>query len=94
MAGVLAAFLGTFRTRKASFTARALKRFARARLGVSLDVQPLALSRAIRRVLERGLTDSKGRLWLLGEGEEGWRDGRRTLYRAVLAEAREVVAGA
>jgi hypothetical protein len=92
VAGVLSSFLGTFRTRTASFTARAVKRYARVRLGVSLDrLQPLALSRAIRRLLETGLVDSKGRLWLLlGEGE-GWRDGRRTLYRAVLAE---VAAGA
>jgi len=93
VAGVLSSFLGTFRTKRASFTARAVKRYARERLGVSLDrLQPLALSRAIRRLLETGLVDSRGRLWLLGEGEEGWRDGRRTLYRAVLAE--EVAAGA
>ena len=93
MGAVLSSFLGTFRTKQASFTARALKRFARERLGVSLDrIQPLALSRAIRRLLSAGLLDSKGRLWLLLGEEEGWRDGRRTLYRAALAE--EVAAGA
>ena len=93
MAGPLSSFLGTFRTRRASFTARALKRYARERLGVDLDrLQPLALSRAIRRLLVAGVVDSRGRLWLLLDGEEeGWRE-RRTLYRAVLAE--EVAAGA
>jgi hypothetical protein len=92
VADALSSFLGTFRTRQASFTARALKRYARERLGVDLGrLQPLALSRAIRRLLKTGLVDSRGRLWLLGEEEEGWRDGRRTLYKAVLAE---VVAGA
>jgi hypothetical protein len=89
----LSSFLGTFRTRQASFTVRALKRYARERLGVALDrLQPLALSRSIRRLLAAGVVDSKGRLWLLlGEEEEGWRE-RRTLYRAALAE--EVAAGA
>ena len=83
----LSSFLGTFRTGRASFTARALKRYARERLGVNLDgLQPLALSRAIRRLLAAGVTDTKGRLWLLLDEEvEGWRE-RRTLYRAALAE--------
>jgi hypothetical protein len=80
---VLSSFLGTFRTERASFTARALKRFARERLGVNLDrIQPLALSRAIRRLLAAGVVDARGRLWLLLGEEEGWRDGRRTLYSA------------
>ena len=83
----LSSFLGTFRTRQASFTARALKRYARERLGIDLGrLQPLAVSRAIRRLLASGLVDAKGRLWLLLGEEEGWRDGRRTLYRAALAE--------
>lgn len=92
VAGVLSSFLGTFHTRQASFTARAVKRYARERLGVSLDrIQPLALSRAIRRLLAAGVVDTKGRLWLLLDEEEEWRE-RRTLYRAALAE--EVAAGA
>jgi hypothetical protein len=88
----LSSFLGTFRTRQASFTVRALKRYARERLGVTLDrLQPLALSRAIRRLLAAGVVDSRGRLWLLLGEEEGWRE-RRALYRATLAEG--VAAGA
>jgi len=93
VAGALSSFLGTFRTRQASFTVRALKRFARARLGLDLGrIQPLALSKAIRRLLKAGLLDSRGRLWLLLDEGEGWRDGRRTLYKAALAEG--VAAGA
>jgi hypothetical protein len=93
VSAALSSFLGTFRTRRASFSARALKRYARARLGIDLGrLQPLAVSRAIRRLLATGLVDARGRLWLLLAEEEGWRGGRRTLYRAALAE--EVAADA
>ena len=93
MGAALSSFLGGFRTRRASFTARALKQYARVRLGLDLGrIQPLALSKAIRRLLKVGLLDSKGRLWLLLDEGEEWRDGRRTLYKAALAEG--VAAGA